>query len=76
MFLEAFHQARIGSKEIVVSFSSCVVPKGNFQGFFFNDPVALHVVDIKGRDVAMLVGQFFEFGKFVGENLCVFQSDY
>ena len=47
MPFEAFDQTRVGTHKITVSLQSRVVEKRDFQRLFFDNPVTLHIVNVK-----------------------------
>lgn len=50
----------MGFEETGISPARIVVPEGDFEGLFLDDPMAFHVVDIEGSDIGMVPHESFE----------------
>jgi hypothetical protein len=68
MLFESLDECGVGANKVVVSRFRRVVAKGDFKGFFFDNPMSLHIADVKGHDFGIVCDQFLELGKTVGKD--------
>ncbi len=69
VFFQTFDQAGVFFQEIIIPLCARFSPEGDFEGFFFNDPVPFDIPDIKHGDIGMKGKQFLKLEKIIFDGI-------